>query len=494
MKHKTKKILFFMTICFIFGLSSCQKDVYDDAILSSKRNILTEDFSMKSINGKSNSKLLEAMNKVLNLKLKSDARMVHDSIFDFYFDDEKGKHQQCEEKNTYTFQIHRPNEDGKIENIMFSLKPDGNYDAYFVKYDFTKEAYENMSLEEFELRNKEINYLNTSNGLSTLRGYCIEYYVDPRFFKVVYTIVVSECGDNDPGNSGGGTDAPSSTPGGSSSNNNGNGNWGNNGPAGNGNTNGTGGGSSNPNNPQSGIMTTPVLEAVEQQTQTPCEKIKSKTSNTAYMIKFNAINTQQNFDLPYETGFIERKISGNIHYIDGTATAANGGNTLVIPNNASGFTHVHNNHITTDENGNNFDGTVKMLSPEDLGKLITSCNYNASLTQDAYGVMISDQAIYSINILDGDIDLTAVNAKWPDFEENYKYKAGEILKDTSLTNVQKNQELQKMMLSEIDKLGITDKVGLFQGNVQTLPNGTKKINWTRKTLDANNNLIPTPCL
>lgn len=222
----------------------------------------------------------------------------------------------------------------------------------------------------------------------------------------------------------------------------------------------------------------------------PCEKIKSKTSSVEFMNKFNNINKQENFDLNHETGFIEKRHLGTNIYVD---AIINGDTSLFIPLDATGYTHVHNNKIVRDADGFNFNATVMMLSPTDLSKLITTCKNNAVTPQDAYAIMISEQSILSLTILDGNIDLSMVTTKWTNFVKNYYSTSEGIKNDESLTNSQKNKKLQTMMLLEIEKLGLKDKVGLFEGDVQTLPNGTKKINWSRKTLDPNNNLIPNPC-
>ena len=48
------------------------------------------------------------------------------------------------------------------------------------------------------------------------------------------------------------------------------------------------------------------------------------------------------------------------------------------------------------------------------------------------------------------------------------------------------------MLGQLEFLGLKDKVALFEGEVSLEPTGNK-INWTRKTLDANKKVVANPC-
>lgn len=223
----------------------------------------------------------------------------------------------------------------------------------------------------------------------------------------------------------------------------------------------------------------------------PCQNIKDKTNTNAFMAKFNAINKNANYNLPYETGFIEKKVNGAAVYVDGLA---NGDKSLNISADATAYTHVHNNKPQINEDGEQYDGAVKMQSPADIIQLIVTCKNNTgTMPHDAYGIMISNEAIYSLNILDGNIDMATVNINWEKFENNYLKKCNEIIPDTSLSIAQRNEILQIMMLEGLKTLGLENKVGLFQGNVETTTNGSKTINWTRKTISPTKTLLKQPC-
>ena len=50
---------------------------------------------------------------------------------------------------------------GKIEKLLFSLKLDGDYESYLVKYDFTEEEMNNFTVSE--INEKEMMIKNISN-------------------------------------------------------------------------------------------------------------------------------------------------------------------------------------------------------------------------------------------------------------------------------------------------------------------------------------------
>ena len=197
--------------------------------------------------------------------------------------------------------------------------------------------------------------------------------------------------------------------------------------------------------------------------------------------------------MPYETGFVEKKVNGVTQYV---SQAASGGAALTFPSNAISYTHVHNNQPKTDPEGQSYDGGVKMLSPVDLLQLITKCSTAATaagLTPlDVQGVMISNEGIFALTIIDTNISLTQINAGWKEFVSEYNRKSGDIIYDLSLSSSDRSEKLQEMMLDQLEILGLKDKVALFEGEMEMGLNGNK-INWTRKTLDTNKKVVTNPC-
>ncbi len=219
----------------------------------------------------------------------------------------------------------------------------------------------------------------------------------------------------------------------------------------------------------------------------PCDKIKNSTSSTQYMNSFTNINKPTVLALPYEYGFAQV----NDTY---TFSQAVGGEAVPIPNGAKNYTHTHPNRPKVDDDGNPYHGNVKIHSPEDIKALLVKCQRNNVDKTNAFGVMISDEGIFALSILEP-IDLSSISTtKWKKFVDNYDIKATEILSDYRETSqaVIRKEKLQKMLLEEFKKLGLENKIGLFEGTVDNTTS-TPEINWQRKKLDTSGNLTPENC-
>jgi hypothetical protein len=103
---------------------------------------------------------------------------------------------------------------------------------------------------------------------------------------------------------------------------------------------------------------------------TPCGRIQKGTNSNAYKQKFKGINKPSNFSLPYESGFVKKIENGVKQYVNATPL---GNTSMNMPSGSMNYTHVHTNLIVTNENGEEFDGVVKILSPADVLALITTC-------------------------------------------------------------------------------------------------------------------------
>ena len=151
---KLKQFTTLMVVCAFLMLSSCEKDLYDEAIQKDK-NILVKNISLSKLSRKNNAKLFSSVDEVRNKKKNVQGKIVYDSINDIYFDDENGKYIEREDGyKSYTFPIIKfGNGDKKIENIVFSLNEMGEYDVYKAQYDFTKEEKENLTEQEIAMHN-----------------------------------------------------------------------------------------------------------------------------------------------------------------------------------------------------------------------------------------------------------------------------------------------------------------------------------------------------
>ncbi|MEY2702979.1 MAG: hypothetical protein RLY43_1617 [Bacteroidota bacterium] len=377
-----------------------------------------------------------------------------------------------------------------IENLVIQIdNSTNNIEAYLMKYVNDTEITENFNMIDFHGTKSILpitynaNESSTSSKISAIEicrpitsWYCYGsgHHTSSEGCTMGYAIVSVTCSTYFTDSGGGGGSGDTSTP----------------------VSSGTSGAivtaPSGGNNSNSGGSSTPALP-------NPCSRLQKGTSSNAYKQKFKALNKLSNFTLPYETGFTQKMVNGALSYIN---LQAPNGSSLNFPSGSLNFTHVHNNHMVVDENGNDeYDGGVKILSPADVGALITTCQTaaeNAAINPtEAFGVMISNEGIFAITLLEplSLAEIGQFNSNLAAFENEYELKAGFIVKNPNLDAAGRKNALQKMLLSLLKDLGLENKVGLFEGEAQDNFD-SYDINWTKKALNpANPSAAPveTPC-
>lgn len=163
MENHLRKMLNVALLLSLIILSSCEKDLYDE-IVQKEKNVVVKSISLKELSKTDNSKLFASVNKLRNKRKDALGKIIFDSINNLYFDDENGKYiEKSDGYKSYTFPILKlGNTDQKIENIVFSLNENGEYDTYKAKYDFTKEEMENFS--EQQITQHNVTYTEITEG------------------------------------------------------------------------------------------------------------------------------------------------------------------------------------------------------------------------------------------------------------------------------------------------------------------------------------------
>ena len=164
MSNNIKKIFSFLSICIIFGISGCEKDLYENTTLKKDITII------KTVNiDKLQNMPFELMKFHARLakkaELKKLGKVMFDSINDFYIDEQYVKYMQSGEKESYTFAIKRENHNN-LENLIFTKLPDGSYQTFFVIYDFTAQELKQLTNEQ--LKNRKVKFVPINfdpNGL-----------------------------------------------------------------------------------------------------------------------------------------------------------------------------------------------------------------------------------------------------------------------------------------------------------------------------------------
>ncbi len=145
-------------------------------------------------------------------------------------------------------------------------------------------------------------------------------------------------------------------------------------------------------------------------------------------------------------------------------------------------------------NGDQYDAAVKIHSPKDLLTLI-KCQNNNLDPKDSFAVVISNEGIFALSITEKIIIDSNLNSNWQKFVESYETESQFIVANPNFNSEERKKALQKLLLEKLKKLGLQDKLALFEGQVENKESNDfnlYNINWTKITLDKNK-LKRNPC-
>ena len=152
-KQRIKQLLLLMTTCFFFGISltSCEKDLYEEGIQNSSRNISVKDVSLSSLDKTTSSKINEKIAALKSLKNKTNdqGKFEYNSTLDVYIDTENGKLVNNDGKLYYTFPMFRKSEEN-LENIIFAPLDSGEMETYFAKYNVKPDEFIDLTITEIQ--------------------------------------------------------------------------------------------------------------------------------------------------------------------------------------------------------------------------------------------------------------------------------------------------------------------------------------------------------
>lgn len=392
MKKPTKIILKLLNLIVLLILFGCEKDLYEEPIHQSKIKI--EKFSVSDISSGKSINSYELLKSISKAKAKfklSNNKIIYDSINDFYFDDENGYKISEDDKESYTFQLHRnqENELSKIENIIFSLNKEGYYDSFISKYIYTEIEIKNKTIAE--LGDSEVIYTPIDSNkmellcidVITVYSGCTETHENGETCCNTTMTTTLWCGWLDSGGGGGGS-------GGSGSGSGSGGGSGGGGGSGSG-----GGGSANNPNLNTNSIELPILTMPVHGTPiviSPCSKIKNQFT------KFPTLK-QSLIDLATTTS----QIVENGLFIDNSSTSTTQNPVQTIPTGSSGTIDINANPsipylMIAHTHSSPAESTYSVFSFSDLDAIATLINNNHINSNFVFYVMTADGTRYAMTI------------------------------------------------------------------------------------------------
>lgn len=241
--------------------------------------------------------------------------------------------------------------------------------------------------------------------------------------------------------------------------------------------NGGGGANDNPSEDNNEIITTPILTTENPKPlTTPCNRVKNITNNTPNLkSKITNLKTPQVLNLNYEKGFnFVDNAQNQSQLIQNDGSANSTSITVIVPEDGSMVGLVHSHFDRPD-----------MLPTFTFEDLMT---FNSIYQWRKYNQKSQDKLILMVVTRAGVFAMMIEN---------------ESMFDTNGHNLwtDQNAQLRKIFYGDLEtKKNITDEdviiqvtkgltnygIGLYQAN-------SDLSNWSKITLDANNNKISTPC-
>jgi hypothetical protein len=521
--RKTKKlkillISFFSLLLIGSTFSSCESEK-DFTTEAGKSKLVVKRCSMKDVSLQSNLKLMQARSKLKNIQDQSlhtnaTSKLVYDENSGLFYDDEKGIYVSKDGKESYNFPVIQTDPNEKIENITFNKNENNEYDIYIVKYDYTKEDLNNFSKEVLSQR-QIVYYPLVKDGIVytefwrwmicvttvTITASWTEFH-EGFEYSCVSVSISTDC------ESGGEVGPPSGGGGGGGGSSGGDG--GGYGGGGGGGGDGTNPGYTNPpptntsDNPVDGSILAAAVVDDDNQTNNPCQDLKSNTTDLQFRQKLNTLNKPVNFNKDHETAYIATK-NGNVKgftFLEASSGAnSNHININAVPN-AISYMHVHNDDYEYIDNNGELQimYTAKIPSAADLIAFLSSMQVRA-LQQGipanlTYGLTISSTGIYSFKLKVN--DYTAITnivnnsgIDWNKFQDDLDNKTKDILKE-NLPQQEEKAKTEKLMLQKLKECHLDQLVGLYEGTSMgsDLYAG---VSWKEKYLDENDNLQSKPC-
>ena len=159
MNKRLKQIIKIFILILISSLGSCTNEETEKQELKSQTIFKSVSLNDLKLNNTDNN-LIETVKKIKEIQNSSTNRSVYNAQYDFYIDQEKGYLIQEGASKNYTFPIYRMNSnDNDIENVVFTLNQQGDYDIATTKYDVTKEELESPTFDD-QVFPKDINILS----------------------------------------------------------------------------------------------------------------------------------------------------------------------------------------------------------------------------------------------------------------------------------------------------------------------------------------------
>ena len=213
------------------------------------------------------------------------------------------------------------------------------------------------------------------------------------------------------------------------------------------------------------------------QERNPCDKIKTKLTDTKFTEKVSSLNNSTTLNYDHEMGFASSyaPVGTNLGIQYQPMDNKIGTHSVRLPEGDRffGFMHTHNNE----------DGVIKIFSPADIMTFLTSCIGNASANgniRDAYSMVITSEGSYMLQYTGTTSNFTNLTSSLSNWNGKYREMFQDYVDNDNLTQSIVENEFLKFLKNTVNINGLQ----LYKVDGTT----SKKL-----SLNTNNTTNTTPC-
>ncbi|KGO81369.1 hypothetical protein Q762_09120 [Flavobacterium cauense R2A-7] len=145
-------------------LSSCEKDLYEDAFQNDNAKMIVKRMNKKDL--EKFPLLQQKLNHIELFKNSVHNKIITDTVYNFAISTDEAVYIEEGDYHSFTFPINRKDSYGKLENLLVSKNKEGGYNTFLVQYDFSALKLKTITKEELKTHSTKFTYIDfDSNNL-----------------------------------------------------------------------------------------------------------------------------------------------------------------------------------------------------------------------------------------------------------------------------------------------------------------------------------------
>ncbi len=151
MRKKQFRILSILILITLFAFIGCNDDNLHEHKYDAEAGIKSRKISFNEFKNHTEAfDLVADVNKKQSESNSALNKIIKDTLNNFTIDTQEGLYLQYANLHSFTFPIHREEDNGKLENLVLSYQNDGSYKVKILKYDLTPQEKADLELDQLK--------------------------------------------------------------------------------------------------------------------------------------------------------------------------------------------------------------------------------------------------------------------------------------------------------------------------------------------------------